>query len=157
MENELELKIIEILRKLNYHIACAESCTGGLIISSLISIPGASNVINESYVTYSNEAKERILGVNPDTIQKYHVESNEVSLEMARGLKKISGADVCISVTGFAGGLEKLPTDGLCFFTIIINGEEYSDKVQVSGNRNTARINQKNYILEKTLEKLKNL
>lgn len=157
MENELEFQIIELLKKLDYKISCAESCTGGLIISSLINIPGASNVINESYVTYSAEAKMRILGVSLETIEKYQVESNEVSNEMARGLKKISGANVCISVTGFAGGNGVLPTDGLCYYTIIINNAEYSGSVQVEGSRNIARINQKNYILNQLLDKLKSL
>lgn len=154
----LEKQIINELYKRKYSISCAESCTGGMIISRLIGVSGASNVINESYVTYSNEAKIRILGVNKETIDKYTVTSLEVADEMAKGVKKISNANVCLSVTGFAGsGTIKLDTDGLCYFGIMINNKLYHEKIQVSGNRNECRYAQSTYILWKTLILLKNI
>lgn len=154
----LEKLIIDELYKRKYTISCAESCTGGMIISRLIGVSGASNVINESYVTYSNEAKIRILGVSKETIDKYTVTSLEVADEMAKGLKRISKSNVCLSVTGFAGsGSEKLDTDGLCYFGIMMNDNNlYHEKIQVSGNRNECRYAQSTYILWKTLTLLKN-
>ncbi len=157
----LEKQIINELHKKRYFISCAESCTGGSIISRLIGISGASYVINESYVTYSSEAKNRILGVKKETISKYTVTSIEVAEEMVKGLRKISNSNICISVTGFAGGGEsKEPTDGLCFFGILHNDgkKEYIhlEKVQVDGNRNECRLAQGTYILWRTLMILRN-
>lgn len=156
-DNDLSLEklVINELHKRNFFISCAESCTGGMIISRLIGVSGASNVIAESYVTYSNEAKIRILGVNKNTISDYSVTSVEVAEEMARGLYKISKSNICISVTGFAGGDIKDPNDGMCFFGIYIN-DNHSDylhleKIKVDGNRNECRYAQGTYILWRTL------
>lgn len=154
---KLEEKIIKKLKELNYKLSCAESCTGGMIISTLIGGSGASNVINESYVTYSIDAKCKILGVNIDTINKYNVESLEVAEEMVRGLYHKTFADVCISVTGFAGGNEKLPTDGLCYFGIKIKDQLITDQVKVDGSRNVCRKKQTNHILNVLYEKIKGL
>ncbi len=155
MNYSIEQELMELLKQKKMTISCAESCTGGLIISSLINIPGASNVINESYVTYSNEAKHRILKVSLNTIEKYHVESLEVAEEMVQGLFNISKADVCLSVTGFAGSYEKLVNDGLCYYGIKVKDQIIVEQVKVTGDRNQARINQKDHILKRTLEIIK--
>ncbi len=81
MEEEVVLKLIEK----KYHIAFAESCTGGLCAARLINVANASKVLNVSFVTYSNEAKNKYLGVSFDTIEKYDVVSIEVAMEMAKG------------------------------------------------------------------------
>ena len=154
MDNTLEKQIIEVLTKYQMHISCCESCTGGLIIASLINIPGASKVINESYVTYSNESKVRILGVHEETIKQYQVESLEVAKEMVEGLYKVTNCEVCISVTGFAGSNKQEATDGLCYYGVKVLDKLLVDKVKVNGDRNTARFNQKEHILLKTLELL---
>ena len=155
--NELESKIIDELAKRNFTISCAESCTGGLIISSLINIAGASKVIKESYVTYAEEAKIKILGVKEETIKTYNVASLEVAEEMVNGLYNTSKSNVCISTTGYAGGGEKLSTDGLCFYGIKICDKLIVDSFQVSGTRNEVRNKQKDYILEKVLEMIKGI
>ena len=154
---KLEKKIIDKLKELKYHISCCESCTGGLIISTLISVPGASSVINESYVTYSNESKCRILGVNSNTIDKFQVESLEVAKEMVEGLFNVTKSEVCVSVTGFAGGNTKLPTDGLCYFGIKINDLLIVETVKVNGNRNVCRRKQVKYILNRLYNEIKGL
>lgn len=154
---KLEKKIIEKLKELKYHISCCESCTGGLIISTLISVPGASSVINESYVTYSNESKCRILGVNSNTIDKFQVESLEVAKEMVEGLVNVTKSEVCVSVTGFAGGNTKLPTDGLCYFGIKINDLLIVETVKVKGNRNACRRKQVKHILNRLYSEIKGL
>lgn len=154
---KIEKLIIYKLSKLNYRLSCAESCTGGMIISTLIGVSGASHVIKESYVTYSNETKIKILGVNQETIEKYQVESLEVANEMACGLHSITNSEVCISVTGFAGGSGKLPTDGLCFYAIKINDKIILESVKVSGSRNVCRKKQTKHILNRLYDEIKGL
>ena len=102
MENTVEKTLVELLLKNNMTISFAESCTGGMLASTLINVSGSSNVINESYVTYSEEAKMRILGVSKETLNKYTVYSSEVAEEMAEGLKKVTHANVGAAVTGKA-------------------------------------------------------
>ena len=100
-------KIINKLIEKNISISFAESCTGGALASTITKIPGVSKIFKGSFVTYSDEYKERFLNVSPSTIKTYGVVSKEVAFEMAEGLKKITGADIVISVTGNAG-----PTQG---------------------------------------------
>jgi nicotinamide-nucleotide amidase len=96
-------ELVKLLKKNNKTISTAESLTGGLIASKIVDIAGSSVVLNETYVTYSNEAKMRILGVKAETIDKYDVVSTEVTEEMAEGLFKISNADICVATSGYAG------------------------------------------------------
>ncbi|MBE7047805.1 MAG: competence/damage-inducible protein A [Ruminococcaceae bacterium] len=84
-------------------VACAESCTAGLLTGALGDIPGISAVLQESIVTYSNEAKIKYLGVSPDTLRTYGAVSRETAEEMARGIQAKTGAHIGISVTGIAG------------------------------------------------------
>lgn len=95
-------ELFNLLNQFELHISFAESCTGGMLCSKFVDTPGVSDVLNESYVTYSENAKNKILGVDLGIIKKYGVVSREVAYEMASGLKKISNADVCISITGLA-------------------------------------------------------
>jgi len=87
----------------NISISCCESCTGGMFAQSLTGVAGISSVFDRGLVTYTWKAKEEELGVDPETLRKYSAESSEVALEMVRGLKKVTGSRVCISVTGLAG------------------------------------------------------
>ena len=151
---KIENKVIELLKKKKYKISCAESCTGGLIISTLINVCGASNVIEESYITYSNDAKIKLLNVSNETIMKYNVESLEVAEEMVKGLYEKTNSEVCISVTGFAGSNKKEFTDGLCFYSIKILDNIVIESVKVKGNRNKARLLQTKHILKRILELL---
>ena len=126
MENTVEKTLVELLLKNNMTISFAESCTGGMLASTLINVSGSSNVINESYVTYSEEAKMRILGVSKETLNKYTVYSSEVAEEMAEGLKKVTHANVCASVTGKAedeSGICK------CDYCIIVNDSKVLENV----------------------------
>ncbi|MBO6119140.1 MAG: CinA family protein [Lachnospiraceae bacterium] len=90
-----------ILRKLT--ISTAESITGGLISKMITDVSGSSEILKESYVVYSNDAKITILGVDAGLIEKYGVVSREVAKDMAVKLKMITGKDICVSVTGNAG------------------------------------------------------
>ena len=95
--------LIKILSKKKLKISFAESCTGGLLASTVTSISGASKVFNLGLVTYSNQAKIKLLKVNKNIIQKYGAVSYECCLAMVNNLSKISKANINVSVTGIAG------------------------------------------------------
>ena len=96
-------KLINRLKKLGYHISAAESCTGGLVSKLLTDTPGASEVFDCAVTTYSNEAKIKLLGVDPQTLEKYGAVSEQTAREMAKGVLALSGADIAVSVPGLAG------------------------------------------------------
>ena len=94
---------IKILTKKKLKISFAESCTGGLLASSITSINGASKVFNLGFVTYSNQAKIKVLKVNKNIIRKYGAVSHECCYAMVKNLSKISKANINVSITGIAG------------------------------------------------------
>lgn len=152
MEKTVEKTLVELLLKNNMTISFAESCTGGMLASTLINVSGSSNVINESYVTYSEEAKMRILGVSKETLNKYTVYSSEVAEEMAEGLKKVTHANVCASVTGKAedeSGICK------CDYCIIVNDSKVLENVSFQGSRNQVRTMQTKHIMNRIIEILR--
>ena len=95
--------LIKILAKKKLKISVAESCTGGLLASNITSTSGASKVFNLGFVTYSNQAKIKILKVNKNIIQKYGAVSHECCSMMVNNLSKISKANISVSITGIAG------------------------------------------------------
>ncbi|NJO22795.1 MAG: CinA family protein [Sphingomonadales bacterium] len=95
--------LLEVLRSRRLRLATAESCTGGLIAAMLTEIPGSSDVFERGFVTYSNEAKAQMLGVDAGLIAAHGAVSREVALAMAAGALAHSLADVSVAVTGFAG------------------------------------------------------
>lgn len=103
MSVNLEEKTVDILKRNRLTVATAESCTGGLVAATLINVPGASDVIHESYITYADDAKAKILGVSEDTLRQFTAVSPETAQEMAEGVCRVAGTDVGISVTGIAG------------------------------------------------------
>lgn len=149
---KIENQVVEKLQKLGYHISFAESCTGGLLASTIINVSGSSSVIEESYVTYSNRVKMKVLSVSKETLDKYSVYSLETAIEMVKGLKKVTNSEVCISVTGET----ETKNNGMCsyYFAILINDKMYYEKSAVKGLRNENRMKQVDYILLKLLELL---
>ena len=101
--SNLSLKIVKLLTKKKLTISFAESCTGGLLSSSITSISGSSKVFNMGLVTYSNNAKVKLLKVPKKTITNYGAVSYETCLLMVKNLSKISKSDISISITGVAG------------------------------------------------------
>ncbi len=101
--SNLSLKIVKLLTKKKITVSFAESCTGGLLASSITSISGSSKVFNMGLVTYSNNAKVKLLKVPKKTITKYGAVSYETCLSMVKNLSKISKSDISISITGVAG------------------------------------------------------
>lgn len=122
-------------------IATAESCTGGMIASKLISFPGISEVFLEGAVTYSNEAKMRTLMVKAETLDNYGAVSEETAKEMAEGIAKRAGADISVVTTGIAGpggGTEEKPV-GLVYIGVYYNGDVKAYKYVFNGDRNKVR------------------
>jgi nicotinamide-nucleotide amidase len=99
----IDEKIAELLRDSGQTLSVAESCSGGLIAKRLTDIPGSSGYFLLGAVTYSNDSKERVLGVPAKLIEKHGAVSGEVALAMAEGVRRISGSDLAIATTGIAG------------------------------------------------------
>ena len=121
--------------------ACAESCTGGLVGAALTDIAGSSDVFNGSAVTYSNDAKMKILGVKSETLSRFGAVSSECAQEMAEGARRIYGADFAVSTTGIAGpdgGSESKPV-GTVWFGIAVSGGTRSIMRRLPGNREEVR------------------
>lgn len=134
-------EIVEKLIEKKIVVATAESCTGGMIASAITDVPGSSAVFGYGMVTYSNEAKTAILGVKEETLEKFGAVSEETAYEMVRGLQRVSGADVAISVTGIAGpggGSEQKPV-GLVYMGLAKGEEVYVKKNLFSGSRDEIR------------------
>lgn len=112
--------LLDLLDSRGMTLACAESCTGGMIGAAITGIPGASSAFLGSAVTYSNDAKERILGVRHETLLAHGAVSAETAGEMVRGVMRIYGSDAAIAVTGIAGpgGATESKPVGLVFIAV---------------------------------------
>ena len=99
----LQGEAVRRLREKGLHIATAESCTGGYIAKRITEIDGSSTVFEYGIVSYSNRVKEQLLGVSPETLEKYTAVSEQTAREMAAGVRRLSGAEIGVSVTGLAG------------------------------------------------------
>jgi nicotinamide-nucleotide amidase len=140
-ERNLEDVVGELLVSKGLTISTAESCTGGLIAATLVNYPGISAVLSQGVVTYSNEAKVKLLGVNEDTLDKFGAVSEQTAKEMVQGLIKLTGTRVGISVTGIAGpggGTEEKPV-GLVYAGLYIDGSVAVTKFNFSGTRQEVR------------------
>ncbi len=144
----LNKKIVSILKKKKLKLAIAESCTGGLLSSSITSVSGASKVFVMGFVTYSDHAKINILKVPKKIIQKHGAVSVQCCLSMVNNLSKISNNKLCISVTGIAGpkGGSKQKPVGLVYIGIKI------DKI-VKINKYMFKNRGRNYIQKATVNK----
>ena len=124
----IEEEIVTKLSELKYHIAVAESCTGGLVAAKLINVAGVSEVLDFSMITYANEAKIKFLDVTENDINKYGVVSEQVALAMAKGITKLANANVGLATSGIAGpsGATKTKPVGMVCFGIYLNGKCYT-------------------------------
>jgi nicotinamide-nucleotide amidase len=130
------------LKANSYKIATAESCTGGWIAQALTEVPGSSAWFDRGFVTYSNNAKVQMLGVNPQTLAEYGAVSAEVAQQMAAGALANSEADWAIAVTGIAGpsgGGEEKPVGTVYIAWQNKDGFSKVEKSQFSGNRHQIR------------------
>lgn len=149
-------EIAKILIERKLRIATTESCTGGLLSSKLTDISGSSAYIHLNLVTYANEAKEKMLGVRNETLDNFGAVSEECAYEMASGLMKLTGADICVSTTGIAGptgGNEEKPV-GLMYSTICTKDKAITFETRF--HPEIPRIEMKEMFTQAVLEKLYN-
>ncbi len=133
----IEEEIVAILKEKKWQVTCAESCSGGLIAASLVNVEGVSDVFMESYVTYANSAKHKLLGVSLQTLDQYGAVSRQVAEQMARGAADAAGAQAAIAVTGIAGpggGTPDKPV-GLVYIGCFVNGKVVVTENRFHGNR----------------------
>lgn len=150
-DEELVNVVCRKLMERNLTISSAESCTGGMFAAALTDTAGISQCFQRGLVTYSNEAKMDELGVKAETLQQHGAVSEETALEMAEGLKKVSGSDICISVTGVAGpggGTEEKPV-GLVYIGLVFGDRKLCKKVRM---RNVNRKWNRHYSLLSMLD-----
>ena len=139
--NDLAYKVFCRLREKNLKISAAESCTGGLFTKLITDIPGSSEVLDLSIVTYANAAKVKFLGVSEKSIADYGVVSEEVAVQMARGICDAFGADVGVGITGIAGpggGTAEKPV-GLVWTAVCYEGRVYPKRLLLDGDREAVR------------------
>ena len=145
-----ENKLLELLSKHNLKIATAESCTGGLVAGVLCDISGISSHFEEGYITYSEEAKMKNLGVLSETLEHQGVVSCEVAEEMAMGAAERANADCAIATTGVAGptgGTDENPVGTVCFACVVKN-QVLTERMIFEGNRMEIRMQAAVYAIE---------
>ena len=128
----LAAEILAAARARGWMVATAESCTGGLIAAALTDLPGASEMFDRGFVTYTNAAKMQMLGVGAATLATHGAVSEEVAAEMAAGALARSGAQVAVAVTGIAGpgGSEFKPEGRVCFGLAVAGAAPHTETVE---------------------------
>lgn len=145
-------EIVKILRKNNLKISFAESITGGMLSSAITDISGASKVMETSFVTYSNDSKNKNLNVSKNTLDKFGAISENTAFEMAKGIKEKSKADIGVSTTGEAGPNSSETEVGNVYTCIYFSDDDYYVKHYFfSGDRNKIRRSTVNRVLSQIL------
>lgn len=147
-----------VLRYLDEHqlkLVTAESCTAGLTAATLAEIPGCGSTLECAFVTYSESAKIGILGVKPETIERYNLTSEEVAREMAEGALRVSRANVALADTGLAGpssGDSDIPVGTVCFAWAFQHDDgvkTFSETRKFNGDRNEVRQTSADYMISR--------
>ncbi len=153
----LTAEVVDKLIKKNWHISFAESCTGGKCCGALVDEPGASAVLDVSFITYANEAKIKYLGVSPNAIEEFGVVSEPVAAQMACGAAENAKSQVAVGITGVAGpsgGTVAKPVGMVCF-GFFINGSVHTFTRQFGNiGRNQVRAESVCFVFEKLCELL---
>ena len=158
MDEDVQAAAARLVRRIKeggHTITVAESCTGGLLSSAFTDIAGASSWYNQGWVTYSNDAKIRELGVKPTSLEKKGAVSAEVAIQMAQGALKNANADIAISITGIAGpkndGSNKKV--GLVYVGIASRYWANAESTQIGGNRAENKIGFVHFALNSTIKR----
>ena len=132
----VEQAVVPLLKEANLTVATAESCTAGFIAKRITDVPGASAVFKHGIITYANEVKKKALGVSPETLALHGAVSEETAREMAQGVRKVTGADIGLSVTGFAGpdSDEEGKAPGLIYTALDAPGVTLCEKIETGRN-----------------------
>ena len=155
----IECEVVALLKKNHLKVTFAESCTGGMLAARLVNVSGASEVFDSAVVTYSNEAKTKLLGVNKSTLEAFGAVSSQTAEEMAVGAASRLEADVSVSVTGIAGpggGSDKKPV-GLVYMACNVLGNVTVKECHFAGERlqvRSAAVEAALQLLKECLEKL---
>ena len=132
---------MDLLKEKEMRLSLVESCTGGALAARIVNVPGASEVFGAGFVTYSNKAKRKMVQVKKSTLKTVGAVSERCASEMARGGANVSGADVCLSVTGIAGpggGTKEKPV-GTVFMGCCCHGETHVREFHFVGSRSKIR------------------
>lgn len=138
-DRELEEIVLELLRDKGLTFACAESCTGGMLAARMTAIPGASDVFKCGMVTYQENSKSILVGVQKETLQQFGAVSYETALEMVLGCKQVSNADVTVSITGYAGPAFGDEPVGRVYIGVCAPGVQTVREYNFTGNRDRIR------------------
>ncbi len=139
--NNINEKVVKKLIEKKLLISAAESCTGGLFTAYITDIAGSSEILEESIVTYSNAAKMRELGVREETLASVGAVSYDTAKQMAEGIRRHTGADIGVGITGIAGpggGTAEKPV-GTVFAAVSYNGETAVKELHLDGTRTQVR------------------
>jgi nicotinamide-nucleotide amidase len=141
-------RVLDLCRVRGKRVATAESCTGGLVAAALTAIAGSSDVVECGFVTYSNAAKQKLLGVPAATLQRHGAVSGETAAAMAKGALKRSRADLAVSVTGIAGpsGGSKQKPVGLVHFAVVGRNGKILERRRLFGNIGRRRVRERSVI-----------
>lgn len=134
-------RLVALLLEKGMTITAAESCTGGLLAASIVSVSGASRVFPGSVVSYATRVKEELLSVDPEAVATYTVVSDPVARQMAQGARQLLGTDVAVSVTGVAGptgGTEETPV-GTVFVGVATKDGAHARRFSFRGDRDEVR------------------
>ena len=145
----LEESVYELLKTNGLTVSTAESCTAGMFSARLVNVPGTSEIYKEGFITYSNKAKRKYLGVKKSTLEKYGAVSEQCAKEMAKGVCSITKSDCGVAITGIAGpdgGTKEKPV-GLVYIGVCINGHVNVKEYKFSGNRAKIREQSVSYAL----------
>ena len=140
-EETPEALVGRLLRQAGMTLALAESCTGGLVAHRITNVPGSSDYFVGGIVSYSNDVKERVLGVQQTTLHRHGAVSEQTALEMARGGRRVCRADVALAVTGVAGpggGTPDKPV-GLVYVALVTPDGEWVERHVWDGDRRENR------------------
>jgi nicotinamide-nucleotide amidase len=138
---DLAVSVLALCRARGWHVATAESCTGGLVVAALTSIAGSSDVVDRGFVAYSNDAKMELLGVPEATLATHGAVSAETALAMAQGAVARAGVDLAISITGVAGpggGSAEKPV-GLIYLGLATKTGDSTERHIFPGDRDAIR------------------
>ena len=137
----LEMAVVDLLKAGELTISTAESCTGGLLAGRIINVSGVSDFYKSGFITYSNKAKRKIIGVKKSTLEKYGAVSKQTAEEMVLGVHGVNKADVILATTGIAGpdgGTEEKPV-GLVYISCFVRGKITTIEQRFGGNRAKVR------------------
>jgi PncC family amidohydrolase len=154
---DIEEKLVKLLIKKNLTIACAESCTAGLIAATIVNAQSASKIFNFGAVVYSIAAKKQHLKISAADIANYDVVSEQVAIQMARNIAQIAGADVGVAVSGNAGpeqGESVKPVGTVCFGFYILDKIYATTELFLNIPRNAVRHSSVNFCMKKLIELL---